>query len=176
MTTFEHRSIIPATPEQVWAFHDQPNAFKLLTPPPIFVQVQRNVLTSLTSGEVEFTLWFAFIPARWHVRHEAGSTPLSFIDRALKSPVESWAHEHTMRPAPGGTELIDHIEITHKSSGFWAIFSRLFFSGLPLRFLFIYRHLRTRLGAPKMNPSPPTPLPRKRGEESSSSSGSSGNV
>lgn len=160
MTTFEHRSIIPATVDQVWAFHDQPNAFQLLTPPPIFVQVHRDGRTSLKAGEVEFTLWFTFLPARWHVRHEAGSTPFSFIDRALSAPVESWVHEHTMRAVPGGTELIDHIEIKHKSSGFWSLFTRLFFDGPPLRFLFVYRHLRTRLGAPRLSP----PLHPERGQ------------
>lgn len=155
MTTFEHRSIIPATPEQVWAFHAQPNAFRILTPPPIFVQVHRSTLTALTDGEVEFTLWFLLLPARWHVRHEPGSTPHSFVDRTLSGVIDRWVHEHTMRAVPGGTELIDHIEITHKPRGFWSIFSRLFFDGVPLRLLFVYRHLRTRFGAPKMRPSAP---------------------
>ena len=47
------------------AFHEHPRAFARLTPPPIFVQMHRNALKSLTEGEVEFTLWFGPIPARW---------------------------------------------------------------------------------------------------------------
>jgi len=167
MTPFEHRSIIPATLDQVWAFHAQPNAFRILTPPPIFVQVHRDDRTSLTHGEVEFTLWFLFLPARWLVNHEPGSTPHSFVDRTLRGVIDSWVHEHTFREVPGGVELIDHIEITHKTGGFWSLFSRIFFDGLPLRMLFVYRHLRTRIGAPKMSLTPQPPLPKAgEGEKS----------
>ncbi len=145
--TFEHSSIIPSTLDAVWAFHADKGAFSKLTPPPMFVQVHRNELKSLTEGEVEFTLWFLFFPVRWIARHEPGPTPNSFQDRQIKGPVEVWLHRHLMETVPGGVKLTDQITIHHRKSGFWAIFSRLFFNNLALRGLFIYRHLRTRLGA-----------------------------
>jgi ligand-binding SRPBCC domain-containing protein len=145
-STFTHRSVIPTTMDRMIAFHSDKAALARLTPPPIFVQLHRDTRTSMSEGELEFTLWFGPIPARWTARHEAGGTEHSFADRMMKGPMKFWRHEHQFREVPGGIELTDTIEYEHVSSGFWAVFTRLFFSGLPLRALFVYRHLRTRWG------------------------------
>jgi len=141
---FQHRSLIPTTLERMWAFHNDPRVLGWLTPPPIFVRVLRDDRTSLTDGELEFQLWFGPFPAHWLARHEPGPIETSFIDRMLKGPASVWVHEHIMRPVDGGVELVDHITIAHRPGGFWGLFTRLFFDGLPLRALFIYRHWRTR--------------------------------
>lgn len=141
---FEHRSFFPTTAEAMTAFHAQPRAFSILTPPPIFLQVLRDDRTSLTDGEIEFRLWFGPLPVYWLARHEPGPIETSFIDRQLSGPMAVWEHQHIFKPVTGGVELIDHITLAHKP-GLPGIFSRLIFDGLPLRFLFIYRHLRTRL-------------------------------
>jgi ligand-binding SRPBCC domain-containing protein len=144
-SVFEHRSTMPTTLEQMWAFHDAPNAFTTLTPPPIFVQMHRNERTSLTSGEVEFTLWFGPLPVRWTARHEPGPTPTSFIDRQVKGPMDYWEHQHIMQEVPGGVELIDRITLGYPKAFPRSLFTHLLFGALPLRILFVYRHLRTRL-------------------------------
>jgi ligand-binding SRPBCC domain-containing protein len=66
------------------------------------------------------------------------------MDRVIRGPVESWEHQHIFKEVEGGIELIDHVELVHRSSGFWGIFTRLAFGSFPLRLLFMYRHLRTR--------------------------------
>lgn len=142
---FEHQSILPGSVEQAWAFHAQPDAFSKLTPPPIFVQMRENKLTSLTNGTVDFNLWFGPIPVHWIAQHRPGPTPTSFIDQQISGPLAYWEHHHLMRAVTDGVELIDRITIEHKS-GLAGLLTRLFFDGLPLRLLFIYRHLRTRLG------------------------------
>lgn len=144
-TVYEHRSVIPTTMERMIAFHEDPRALAMLTPPPMFVQLKRDERTSLTDGEIEFVLWFGPLPIRWVARHEPGPTETSFTDRMLSGPVERWEHQHIFKAVEGGVELTDHVEIVHRSGGFWALFSRLFFAGLPLRMLFFYRHLRTRI-------------------------------
>jgi ligand-binding SRPBCC domain-containing protein len=111
--TFEHTSVLPASLEKIWAFHEQPNAFGILTPPPIFVQVHRREMVSLRQGEIEFTLWFAFFPIRWLALHEPGSTPTSFVDRMLRGPLKTWRHEHRLEATPNGTRLTDQITIEH---------------------------------------------------------------
>jgi ligand-binding SRPBCC domain-containing protein len=140
---FEHKSILPGTVEQAWAFHAQPGAFSKLTPPPIFVQMIDNQLKSLTEGTVDFRLWFGPIPVHWIARHEPGLIPTSFTDRQVSGPLAYWEHQHVMRPVTEGVELLDHITLEHKS-GLAGWLTRLFFDGLPLRFLFVYRHWRTR--------------------------------
>lgn len=141
---FEHRSIIPTTVEAIIAFHEHPRAFQRLTPPPVFIHVQRNDLQSLTEGEVAFTMWMGPIPVRWLARHEAGPTPHSFIDRQLEGPLAVWEHQHIFEAVPEGVALIDHITLEHRK-GWRGWLTRLAFDGLPLRMLFIYRHWRTRL-------------------------------
>lgn len=142
---FERRSVIPTTMDKMWNFHAAPRAFSTLTPPPIFVQVLRDSRTSLTDGELEFRLWVGPIPVYWRARHEPGPIPTSFIDRQLNGPMAYWEHQHLFRAVPGGVELTDHLTLAHKP-GLAGLFTRLMFDGLPLRILFLYRHLRTRLG------------------------------
>ncbi len=124
-------------------FHDAPNALRVLTPPPLIVQMVRESRESLTQGEVVFRLWFGPLPVLWHARHEPGSIPTSFIDRMLAGPMASWQHEHRFRAVDQGVELTDEITFAHKP-GWRGVFTRLVFDGLPLRFLFWYRHWRTR--------------------------------
>ena len=146
MPIFIHRSVIPTTMQQIIAFHEDRRALAKLTPPPIFVQVHRDERTSLTEGEIEVTLWFVLLPVRWIARHELGPTETSFADRQIKGPLESWRHEHVFTQVDGGIELTDRVTYQHQQGGRWGLFTRLAFNGLMLRMLFMYRHLRTRLG------------------------------
>jgi ligand-binding SRPBCC domain-containing protein len=141
--TFEHRSLIRTTVERMTAFHAQPRAFNTLTPPPLIIQVLRDDRRSLTDGEIDFRLWFGPLPVRWLALHQPLPSEAGFMDVMLRGPLASWQHQHIFRQAETGVELVDHIVFQHKS-GLWGLFTRLFFDGLPLRMLFVYRHFRTR--------------------------------
>ena len=141
---FEHRSTFKATPQAMFDFHAAPGAFAKLTPPPIFIQVLKNSIRELTSGEVDFRMWLGPIPIHWIARHEAGPIPTSFAEQQILGPLAYWRHEHIFQPVPNGVELIDRITFAHKP-GLTGLFTRLMFGSLPLRMLFIYRHFRTRL-------------------------------
>ena len=149
--TYRHRSVMPTTVEAMTRFHDAPNALRVLTPPPLIVQMVRDGRESLTQGEVVFRLWFGPLPVLWRARHEPGSIPTSFVDRMLDGQMASWRHEHRFRAVDGGTELTDEITFAHKS-GWRGILTRLVYDGLPLRFLFWYRHRRTRQALAKAKP------------------------
>lgn len=140
---FEKRSVFKTTAEKLTAFHQDPTALGKLTPPPIFMQLHHDGRTSLTEGELEFTLWFAVIPIRWRARHEPVTAGVGFADLQLSGPMAYWRHEHLFEPAEGGMALIDRVTLAHKP-GLKGWLTRLMFDGLPLRFLFFYRHMRTR--------------------------------
>ena len=148
MKTFEYRSVISVTVTQVVAFHNDPHAIHRLTPPPIRIRVHHDSRSSLTEGELDMTLWFGPLPVRWVARHQPGLTENAFHDRMLSGPMKVWEHEHSFRPVANSVELTDHVEYEHQQGGFWGLFTRLFFGGLPLRLLFVYRHWRTRRLAP----------------------------
>src|SRR5687768_14346335 len=92
MRRFESSTLIATTLETILQFHDEPDALKKLTPPPLIVQIKDDRRQSLTQGSVDFVLWFGPIPVRWLARHEPG--PLvtsyiatSFIDRMIDGPL-----------------------------------------------------------------------------------------
>ena len=140
---YEKRSVINTTMANMLAFHSSAKALPTLTPPPLFVQINSEWLKSLTEGDLKFTLWFAFIPIRWHARHEAGPIETSFADLMIDGPMGYWRHEHIFESVEGGVSLTDRVTLGHKS-GIQGIFTRLMFDGIPLRFLFFYRHMQTK--------------------------------
>jgi ligand-binding SRPBCC domain-containing protein len=141
---FEKRSVMVGTAEQMMVFHDAPHAFQKLTPPPIFIQVLRDNHRSLFERKIEFRLWVGPIPLHWLVRHEVGPIPTSFIDRMLDGPLAYWEHQHIFQQvAPDEVTLTDYITLEHKP-GLIGLFTRVFFDGLPLRMLFLYRHWVTK--------------------------------
>lgn len=140
---FQQQSVIDTSVEAMTAFHEQPSALGKLTPPPIFMQLHSDTRTSLREGELTFTLWFGPFPVKWHVRHEPGPIETSFADRMLAGPMAYWRHEHIFEAVDGGTRLTDRITYAHKP-GIAGLLTRLVFGPIPLKMLFVYRHLRTR--------------------------------
>jgi len=140
---YEKSSVFNCSVEEMIDFHDAPDVFGKLAPPPIFMQIHEDNRTSLTEGDLKFTLWFGFIPVPWHAQHQPGPTATSFADLMIDGPMQYWRHEHIFEEVEGGTKLTDRLTIAHKP-GLQGIFTRLMFDGVPLRILFFYRHLRTK--------------------------------
>jgi ligand-binding SRPBCC domain-containing protein len=155
--TFRHRSVLRATVADLVRFHSAADALRLLTPPPIVLQVVRDDRTGLTRGEIAFRLWFGPLPVRWVAAHEPGSYPAVFADRMVSGPLASWRHEHDFRAVEGGVELLDVVTYSHRS-GWRGLLTRLAFDGPALRAVFWYRHWRTRRAVERAKPLP-RPLP-----------------
>jgi ligand-binding SRPBCC domain-containing protein len=147
---FQKRTTFNATVAQLIAFHENPSNLPKLTPPPIFIHIERDNRSSISEGEIEFTLWFGPFPITWLALHEPGPTEHSFADLALNSPLEYWRHEHIFEPLESGVILIDRVTYAH-GPGFRGIVTRLFFGKIPLAILFNYRHLRTRIAMKNQN-------------------------
>lgn len=139
---FIYQSTIPTSLEETIAFHENKDALKELTMPPIIIQVNRDDRGSMTDGEIEFKLWFGPFPVRWLAKHEPGPIETSFKDIQVEGPMAFWEHEHIFEPVPGGIRLIDKIHYAHKG-GLKGLLTRLLFDGIPLRILFMYRHWKT---------------------------------
>jgi ligand-binding SRPBCC domain-containing protein len=142
---FQKQSVMATTMARMIAFHEDQRAINRLTPPPVFVQLLRDDRKSFSEGELVFWLWLGPIRVKWVARHEPGPTATSFQDRMIEGPMAFWLHQHIFRDVPGGVELTDRITYAHKP-GLPGLLTRLIFDGLSLRILFLYRHLRTRLG------------------------------
>jgi ligand-binding SRPBCC domain-containing protein len=140
---FEKSTVMKTTMAKMLAFHHDPQALRQLTPLPIIAQLREDNRSSLTEGDLKFTLWLGFIPIHWHAQHQAGPTENSFADLMLSGPMQYWRHEHIFEEVPAGVKLTDRVTLAHKS-GLQGLLTRLMFAGMALRILFLYRHLRTK--------------------------------
>lgn len=141
---FVKQSVIRAEPERVFAFHERPDALRLLTPPWEPTRVLRPA-PDLRVGSVAVveTRLFGLIRVRWVARHTAYDPPRMFEDVQAEGPFKYWRHRHLVEPHEKGAVLRDEVEF---ETPLW-VFGRLaapLLVGPRLRRLFEYRHRVTR--------------------------------
>ncbi len=119
-------------------FHFQPNALKLLTPPPVIIQLHAAQPLAEDSRS-EFTLWFGPLPIRWRARHVRVSRDGGFTDVQERGPFHLWEHTHAWRAdGPDSTEMVEIIQYRHRQ-GREGLLTRLLFSPPLLRLMFTHR-------------------------------------
>jgi len=141
---FIKESVIEATPERVFAFHELPDALARLTPPWEHARIIQPA-PDLRVGSVTIieTRILGFFPARWVAKHTAYDPPRMFEDAQTSGPFRRWRHRHIVEPHERGAVLRDEIEY---EPPLWFI-GRLVAPLLivpRLRRLFDYRHRVTR--------------------------------
>ncbi len=128
VTHFEYSTMINAPVETVFAFHERPDAIKLLTPWWLFPSFKRLRGEGLEAG-VEVVVTTAGI-SRWHARHVAYEKNRLFVDEMVSGPMKSWRHEHHFLRQDAGTLLTDSIDFVPIGPA-WVVLKGL---GLLFRF------------------------------------------
>ena len=148
---FVKESIIRASPERVFAFHELPDALERLMPP---WETARVVLPpkNLHPGTrtVVETKLFGLFPVRWHALHTVYDPPRMFEDIQLSGPFKSWRHRHIVEPHELGARLRDDIEYEPPFSFFGRMAAPLLVEQ-RLKRLFDYRHEVTKKWAEERN-------------------------
>jgi hypothetical protein len=141
---FVKQSVIRATPERVFAFHERPDALRLLTPPWEPTRVL-SAAPDLRVGSVAVveTRLFGLLRLRWVARHTAYDPPRMFEDVQTEGPFKSWRHRHIVEPHPDGATLRDEVEY-EPPLGFLGRLAAPLAVEPRLRKLFEYRHGVTR--------------------------------
>ena len=107
---FEHESVIEASPAEVFAFHERPDALALLSPPwqstrilqpPRSLQVGTVVKLRVRVGP----LWIDVVAE--HVAYEPNQR---FEDVMTRGPFAKWHHKHLFLPHPLGCLLRDQVD------------------------------------------------------------------
>jgi ligand-binding SRPBCC domain-containing protein len=141
---FIKETIINATPEKVFEFHLQPDAFERLSPPWETVKViQTADITKVGSQAIIETKLFGIIPARWVAEHTKYEYPRMFEDIQLSGPFRSWRHTHIVLPHENGAVLRDEIEY-EPPFGFLGVPFAPFLVTPKLEKMFEYRHKVTK--------------------------------
>lgn len=103
-------TIVKAPVQQVWDFHNRPDAFRLLTPPEENIQILTKDMTLRKGAIHEFVTKQFGMKVRWKARLTEVTPPNRFIDEAIKSPFKSWKHTHEFEDIEGDTIIRDIIE------------------------------------------------------------------
>lgn len=141
---FVKESVIRASPERVFGFHEQPDVLSLLIPPWESARVIQPAKISEVGAEaIVETKVFGPITARWVAQHTVYEPPHMFEDMQLKGPFRSWRHRHVVEPHVDGAILRDEIDY-EPPLGFFGRAVAPVLVQKRLQKLFDYRHEVTR--------------------------------
>ena len=141
---FVKESVIKATPERVFAFHEQADAFERLMPPWEDAKIiQKADISVIGSQAIVDTKIFGLFTVRWVAEHTKYDPPRMFEDIQLSGPFAKWRHRHIIEPHADGAILRDEIEY---EPPFWFLGTLAApFAVVPkLEKMFDYRHKVTR--------------------------------
>lgn len=140
---FTANSVIHTTPEQLFAFHELPDAFLRLLAPSEKIRVIQTSPSLNVGSRTIVEMRIAFVWVTFESLHTAYDPPHSFEDQQVRGPFRSWRHRHIVEPHVDGATLIDDIEYTPP----FGILGRLVdpIAIKPrLRKVFAFRHRVTR--------------------------------
>lgn len=141
---FVKESVIRASPERVFGFHEQPDVLSLLIPPWESARViQPAKISEVGTEAIVETKVFGPITARWVAQHTIYDPPHMFEDVQLKGPFRSWRHRHVVEPHADGAILRDEIDY-EPPFGFLGRVVAPMLVQKRLQKLFDYRHEVTR--------------------------------
>lgn len=109
---FRHETQIEASAEEVFAFHESPDALTQLIPPWENMRVVESSGSLRVGSRVILAgrVW-GMIPVRWVAEHVEYDPPNCFADIQTSGPFRSWYHRHWMiRTELGTTILRDEVE------------------------------------------------------------------
>ena len=113
---FIKESIIKASPERVFAFHELPDAFeRLMSPDDNAKIVQKADISKIGSRAIIEMKILGIIPAKWIAEHTKYEPPKMFEDVQISGPFRSWRHDHIITPHEEGAILRDEIEFAKAS-------------------------------------------------------------
>jgi len=146
------RSLIPASREAAFAYHEWPGALGRLLPPWQSVTATPPSDGLKDGSQVRLTLRMLGIPLRWLAVHERYNPPGLFVDTQASGPFAFWRHEHHFLEGPtAGTSILeDQIGYrlplafaSHPLAGQWV--------DRQLASMFAYRHRITQSDLQRQN-------------------------
>lgn len=143
MHTFRRQTLLAASPEQVFAFHENPHNIRKISP--FFLQIIQVDAHTEAVQDDRFALKlhiFGF-PLKWNGVWNEVDKPTLLVDTATPFPFKYWRHEHRFDPKNNGTWMTDIV--TYRITGGWLgrLFGATLFR-LQLILMFAGRHRATR--------------------------------
>ncbi|ACL04028.1 domain of unknown function DUF1731 [Desulfatibacillum aliphaticivorans] len=138
-TIFVKKSRIPASVEEVFAWHARPGALERLTPPWTDMAVLEKTGLLEVGTRVTLRLKTGPIAYKWRSEHFALEENRFFADQQVSGPFAEWIHKHRFHPDNGDCIYEDNVEyrlplsfVSSPAAGWW--------TAKQLETMFTWRH------------------------------------
>lgn len=147
--SLQRTQIVEADLDEAFAFVADPRNLEAITPAWLRFRIVEAPEGLRGGSRLRYALRIFGWPVRWNTEIVSWRPPRSFTDLQLSGPYPLWEHTHRLVPAPGGTEIYDHIRYRVPGGPLAALVQRRLVSRW-LDEIFDYRAERMRdlLGAP----------------------------
>jgi uncharacterized protein (TIGR01777 family) len=143
MPTFEYRSIMPVSAENLFAYHDRPGALERLLPPWENIKVLERTGGIPDGGKLIMEMKIGPLRKKWIALHHDYVAGRQFVDTQASGPFSAWEHTHKCVAESASTStLIDHIEYKLPGGAAGAMLGDAFVQKQLTR-MFRFRHART---------------------------------
>jgi len=106
----EQSQLIPASPDEVFAFFSDPGNLARITPPWLRFRIHGERPDLRAGSRIEYRIVWTLFTLRWVTRIASWSPPASFVDAQEKGPYRKWIHTHRFTPSSGGVLMEDRVE------------------------------------------------------------------
>ncbi|HEX7067218.1 MAG TPA: SRPBCC family protein [Candidatus Limnocylindria bacterium] len=151
MPVIQSRGLVRASPEETFAFFDDPGNLARIMPPGTGIRVMRVEPFPPRAGtKIEFGYGIGPLRRRWLIRYLEHIPGERIVDDTIAGPMRRFHHSHTFTPATnGGTWIEDRVDYHVGPDG---VLGSLIdaAAGVAMRALFVWRKARQRrlLSAP----------------------------
>lgn len=145
LSTFEVSTLVPCTPETLFAFHAEPKNLRIVMPPTLKLVKLVTDGPALEGRMIEIHCRDAYvIPMRWLCRWKTVAPPHLLVDEIVSGPFRVFIHEHRFESAgEGKTMMRDRVSYAF-GNGWWGRLISETAVRAYLTLLFAYRHRSTR--------------------------------
>lgn len=110
MPVFTRSTIVPAPPEALFRFHEDPHNLRAISPPGLRILDIRAGHRADPGAEFTVTVRRGLLTLRWIGRWETVAPPGLLIDTGVRCPFAFWRHHHIFEPHAEGAILTDRVE------------------------------------------------------------------
>ena len=140
---FEVSTPVKATPEALYAFHENPQNIALIAPRSLILKEVVCAPHARTGDTFRIRARQFGLPINWTGHWERADAPHLLVDTAVASPFAVWRHSHIFSTHSTGALLTDRVEYLLKGGPAGFLASRWILP-LVLAAMFRSRHVATR--------------------------------
>ena len=110
MPVFTRSTLVPASPEELFRFHENPHNLRRISPPGLRILEIRAGETARPEEEFTIAVRQGPLTLRWTGRWETVQSPHLLLDTGVHCPFALWRHHHIFEPHTEGSLLTDRVE------------------------------------------------------------------